>query len=144
MMWIPTDKKWLKKIVMMAAHNGAGEHRGWTTKLKMVSAKFVWKGLEDYFKTFVEFCFHCAATESSSTIPRPLGNSLNASETNEILQLDFCYMGRGENGLIYDMILKEDLSRYVWLLPYQNPDTISTSDALEYFCSAFWVVKKWV
>lgn len=128
--WTPTEEKMMKLIILTEAHNGAEVHCGLTATFKIVSEHFVWKGLEEYFKTFVTSCLHCASTDSSVTIPLPLRQAMYASKPNEIIQFDYCYIVRGKDYVTYVLILKYDLSGYVWLLTYQKAGSHSTVDDL--------------
>lgn len=88
-------------------------------------------------KTFVGYFLHCATTDSAKIIARPYGHTMHSTKPNELNNFDFCYMTKDENGLTFVLILKDDLSGYVWLFPYNTPDTASAEDGLEKLFSDF-------
>lgn len=67
--------------------------------------------------TFVPLCLHCLRT-ALGKIPHPLLHALHAVKPNKLLHFDFskgqCYS--------YVLVLKDYLSRYVWLLAIEAAD----------------------
>lgn len=103
--WIPPNEQSLKLRILIAAHTGIGGHRGWRTTKATVAAHFTWDSLSKDVESFVKSCIHCLATESGAVVPRPLGHALHASERNEIIHFDFCYMMPSDEGPLYVLIL---------------------------------------
>jgi hypothetical protein len=69
-------------------------------------------------KDCVQNCLHCVATIPEDKTPRPLGTQLHATKPNEILHFDFLYIGLSRDRKHqYLLLLKDDLSEYVWLVP---------------------------
>jgi hypothetical protein len=82
-------------------------------------------------KVFVQNCLHCVATVPGSKEPRPLGTQLHATKPNEILHFDFLCIGLSRDGKYqYLLLLKDDLSGYLWLVPCRTADAAATVDAL--------------
>jgi hypothetical protein len=75
-----------------------------------------WDGIENDVKVFLSSCFHCLAVRNGQLIRRPLGTAMHASKPNELLHFDFCYIGPGEQGYTYVLILKDDYNGYVRLV----------------------------
>lgn len=141
--WIPTEDDALKLRIIIAAHNGPGGHRGIAPTTKSISTQFYWNGLGKDVKQFVSSCLHCLASEPGSVIPRPLAHTLHASQPNDLIHFDFCYIMKGVNDLKYILILKDDFSGYVWLIPSCDADSPSVCVALTKWFSAFGVVRNW-
>jgi hypothetical protein len=81
-------------------------------------------------KVFVQNCLHCVATIPGDKVPRPLGTQLHATKPNEILHFDFLYIGLSRDGRYqYLLLLKDDLSGYLWLVPCRTVDAEATVDA---------------
>lgn len=59
-------------------------------------ALFYWTYMTEDTYTFVKSCLHCIATESGDMIPRPSGHALHANRTNELIHIDYCYMGKAK------------------------------------------------
>jgi Integrase core domain len=82
-------------------------------------------------KVFVEKCLYCVATIPGDKVPLPLGTQLHATKPNEILHFDFLYIGLSRDRKYqYLLLLKDDLSGYLWLVPYRTADAAATVDAL--------------
>ena len=108
--WIPTGSSELKLKLIVCAHCGIGGHRGVEATMSILSERFVWTGLKQDVEAFVVGCLHCIVSRTGSIIPRPLAHSMHASKPNEILHLDYLYMGTGVGEQKYCLILKDDFS----------------------------------
>jgi hypothetical protein len=76
-------------------------------------------------KVFVQNCLHCVHTIPGDNVPRPLGTQLHATTDNEILHFDFLYNGLSRDGKYqYLLLLKDDLSGYLWPVPYRTADAL--------------------
>jgi hypothetical protein len=64
-------------------------------------------------------------------VPGPLSTQPHTTKPNEILHLDFFYIGLSRDGKYqYLLLLKDDLSGYLCLVPCQTADAAATVDAL--------------
>jgi hypothetical protein len=78
-------------------------------------------------------------------VPRPLGTQLHATKPNEILHFDLLYIGLSRDGKYqYLLLLKNDLSGYLWLVPCRTADAAATVDALTRWFAVFGVVLLWI
>ena len=143
-LWIPDSDRSMKLRILIAAHTGVAGHRGQAVTLANVRAKFFWKTLGEDVKSFVESCLHCLCSASASTVPRPLGHALHATKPNRLLHFDFLYMTPGEGNLLYTLILKDDHSGYVWLVPTEAANAETAASALLRWFTTFGVVENWV
>jgi hypothetical protein len=76
---------------------------------------------------------------------RPLGTQLHATKLNEILHVDFLYIGFSKDGKYQFLLLFEiDLSGYLWLVPCRTADAAATVDALMRWFAVFGVVLLWI
>jgi transposase InsO family protein len=88
---------------------------------------------------------NCVATIPGDKGPRPLGTQLHATKPNEILHFDFLYIGLSRDGKYqYLLLLKDDLSGYLWLVPCRTADSAATFDALMRWFAVFGVVLLWI
>eukprot|EP00737_Agarophyton_chilense_P004166 gb/GEZJ01005113.1/.p1 GENE.gb/GEZJ01005113.1/~~gb/GEZJ01005113.1/.p1 ORF type:complete len:487 (-),score=31.61 gb/GEZJ01005113.1/:1533-2993(-) len=142
--WIPETDHELRFRMLIAAHTERGGSRAFEPTVASVSEHFWWKKLREDIQQFVGSCFQCIATESFSRVPRPLGHTMHASRPNELIHFDYCFMKKGEGDLLYVLIVKDDLSGYVWLNATAEADAETTAAiSMEWF--AFFVVPKcWV
>jgi Integrase core domain len=96
-------------------------------------------------KVFVQNCLHCIATIPGDTVPRPLGTQLHANKPNEILHFEFLYIGLSRDGKYqYLVLLKDDLSGYLWLVTCRTADAAATVDALMRWFAVFGVAPLWI
>jgi hypothetical protein len=87
--------------------------------------------MENNVKVFVQNCLHCIATIPGDKVPRTLGTQLHATKPNEILHFDYLRIGLSRDGKYhYLLLLKDDLSGYLWLVPCRTADDEVTVDAL--------------
>lgn len=142
--WIPFEDGQLKLRIIIAAHTGFGGHRSWRVTHATIKSHFWWPKQASDVENFVKSCLHCVATASGTIVPRPLGNTLHSSKPNKLLHFDFCHMGSSDKGNTYILILKDDFSGYVWLIPATETTADVTADALISWFASFGVVSNWV
>jgi Integrase core domain/Integrase zinc binding domain len=124
--------------------HGLGGHRGYVTTSNAIKSEFTWLSLELDVKPFCQTCLHCLSTIGGDRTPRPLGEALHATRPNEVIHFDFLYLGPSDVGLKYFLLIKDDLSGYVWLIPSQAADAATVVDALLSWFAAFGVSMTWV
>jgi hypothetical protein len=92
-------------------------------------------------KVFVQNCLYCVATIPGDKVPHPLGTQLHAAKPNEILHFDFLYIRKSKDGKYQHLLLlKNDLSGYLWHVPCRTADAAATVDALMRWFAVFGVV----
>ena len=67
---------------------------------------------------------------------------MHADRPNELLHFDFCYMSPAEDDLFYVLILKDDHSGYMWLVPTTRKTAETIANSLIKWFAAFGVVTK--
>ena len=60
------------------------------------------------------------------------------------MHFDFCFMTKGENDLVYVLVVKDDMSGYVWLQPKKATHAESTADTLLQWFAAFGASQVWI
>jgi transposase InsO family protein len=96
-------------------------------------------------KVFVQNCLHCVATIPGDKVPRPLGTQLHATKPNEILHFDFLCIGLSRIGKYqYLLLVKDDLSGYLWLVSCRTADAAANVDALMRWFAVLGVVLLWI
>ena len=142
--WIPDEAQLLKLRILIAAPTGIGGHRGYRTTETCIRAHFWWKSLANDVEAFVRSCFHCIASETGEIVPRPLGHALHATRPNEMIHFDNCYISKGEDSYCCILVIKDDFSGYVWLIPTTEADAKTTADALLSWFASFGTVVQWI
>eukprot|EP00173_Palmaria_palmata_P002825 Plantae.Rhodophyta-Palmaria_palmata.ctg29353.p1 GENE.Plantae.Rhodophyta-Palmaria_palmata.ctg29353~~Plantae.Rhodophyta-Palmaria_palmata.ctg29353.p1 ORF type:complete len:197 (+),score=17.64 Plantae.Rhodophyta-Palmaria_palmata.ctg29353:69-593(+) len=116
--WVPAKEKKMQPRILIAAYAGIGGHRGRAVTQAAVQSVFSWTNMFADVNEFMSYCFHCISSkESSGTVPRVLGSTLHAVKPNKLLHFNYWYMSQGESGYTYLLVLKDDHSGYVWLVP---------------------------
>lgn len=142
--WISDDDYKLLLRILIAPHTVWGGLRAAGPTFSTVGAHFRWRNLRDHTAEFTRSCFHCIATKHGNIIPRSLSHTLHASRPNELFNLDYRYLNKGEYGKLYTLIVKDDLSGYVWLRSAETADSETTADVLVEWFSTFGVAWAWI
>jgi Integrase core domain/Integrase zinc binding domain/Chromo (CHRromatin Organisation MOdifier) domain len=141
--WIPRSETFLQLRICIIGHCGRSGHRGFHACHEGIKAHFSWATMREDVATFCETCLHCLSTVGGLRIPRPMGHALHAERPNELLHFDFLYMDKSTSGELYVLILKDDASGFVWLVPCETADAETTATALLQWFALFGVVLTW-
>ena len=141
--WIPHTDEDMKLKLLVVSHCGSMGHRGAAATKSVLKEMFYWKDMDRDAENFVSKCFHCILTRSGGLIPRPIATALHGQKPNEVLHMDFLYMGPGINNRKYILVLRDDLSSYVWLWPAEKAESEEAAAALTNWIGAFGMVT-WV
>lgn len=142
--WIPSQDKELQLRILIAGHMGMAGHRGYRTTKATIATQFYWDGINNDIERLVKSCIHCLSTKPGDIVPRPLGHGLHGEKPNDVLHFDYCYMMLGQCKKRYVLILKDDLSGYVWLVPTEDTDAQTTAQILLNWFASFGVPQTWV
>jgi hypothetical protein len=145
-LWIPERAVELQLRLCVEAHCRSAGHRAYEATLGAIKEYVACTTMAKDIKVFVQNCLHCVATVPGDKVPRPLCTQLHATKPNEILHFDFLYIGLSRDGKYqYLLLLKNDLSRYLWLVHrYRTADAAATVDALMRWFAVFGFVLLWI
>jgi hypothetical protein len=73
-----------------------------------------------------------------------LGEAKHADHPNELIHWDYLHMGEGESGEVYILVIKDDASKFVWLLPCEAADAETTFVCLLDWFPTFGVCRTWI
>ena len=93
--WIPSKDKELQLKVMVVSHCGPMGHCGADATKSVLQESFYWEHLDKDVELFVSQCSRCILARSGDSVPRPLATALHGERPNEVLYVDFLYMGPG-------------------------------------------------
>ncbi|KAG3206635.1 hypothetical protein PC128_g578 [Phytophthora cactorum] len=142
--WIPDDAVELQVRICIVGHFGVAGHRGVATTLEKIANEVFWKNIEKDIEFFVRRCLHCASTLGGPPQPRLLGEAMHAERPNELIHWDYLYMGDSTSGETYVLVIKDDASKFVWLVPCEAADAETTFHCLMVWFSSFGVCRTWV
>lgn len=144
LIWIPEQSIDIQMKLIVAAHCGTAGHRGAVATFNALREKFIWKNMEEDVKIFVQHCIHCLVAKAGLRIPRPLALTEHATRPNEITHFDYLYMGAGAGGMQYILVIRDDLSGYLWLSPSASADSAHTAQELSRWISVFTTMDMWI
>lgn len=113
--WIPSQALTLQMKIIVVSHCSLGGHRGHAATESIVREHFVWTNMGEDIAEFVRSCIHCIITRTGEIVPRPLGSAIHGTRPNEVIHVDYLYMGHGLDKLKYVLLIRDDLSSFVWL-----------------------------
>ncbi|GMF10761.1 unnamed protein product [Phytophthora lilii] len=93
---------------------------------------------------FVRRCLHCASTLGGPPQPRPLGEAMHAEKPNKLIHWDFFFMGKSDTDQECVLVIKDDASKFVWLIRSKTADADTTFSALLDWFASFGVCRSWV
>ncbi len=96
--WIPRTALELQLKIIVISHAGSLGHRGQDATKSIVRENFWWASLDNDVDQLVRRCLHCIVSRSGKLISRPLSHALHAERPNEVVHMDFLYMGPGVDG----------------------------------------------
>lgn len=136
--WIPREDSEMRMKIIVASHCGSMGHRGVDSTASIIRENFQWIGLLQDVKDFLKACLHCLVARSGEIIPRPHANTIHAQRTNEVIHCDYLYMGPslGTN-LQYVLIIRDDLSSYVWLWPTNSASGDAAAEVIATWIGQF-------
>jgi hypothetical protein len=144
-LWIPERAVELQLRLCVEAPCRSAGHRSYEETLGAIKDYVAWTTMAMDIMGFVQNCLHCVATVPGDKVPCPLGTQLHATKPNEILHFDFLYIGLSRDGMYqYLLLLKDDLSGYLWLVPCRTADAAATVEALMRWFAVFGVVLLWI
>lgn len=127
--WIPDESLKLQQKLLVLAHCGTSGHRGALAILSLLSEKFSWTSMRNDVKIFTSSCLHCFMASSGELIPRPIKSAIHGKEPNEVVHMDFLYMGASVSGEKYILLIRDDFSSYVWLFATDSATSSAAADA---------------
>lgn len=144
LVWIPECDVELKFKLLIVSHCGSMGHRGKDSTESVLREDFTWNHLSSDVASFVQGCLHCIMTRTGEVVPRPLGHALHGDRPNEVLHMDYLYMGASTGQQEYLLVIRDDLSSYVWLWPTESATSEAAADALTTWIAVFgtmdWIV----
>ena len=142
--WILEDSLELQLKVLVASHCGSLRHRGRDATESTVREDFFWKSLKKDVAQFVNSCIHFLANRAGEHIPRPLATALHAERPNEVLHVDYLFMGASSTEQKYVLLIRDDLSGYVWLWSTTDAPSDAAAGALSMWIGVFGGFEWWV
>ncbi len=151
-MWIPDNRDALRTRLLVTAHQAVAGHRGVNATAHILLRYVVWTGLRSDVRKTCASCLHCLPTRGGHRVPRPWLSAVHASSCNELLHFDFMELerlytaraaGAGEPKQAFILVLKDDFSGFVELVPADAETADVVVQALREWFARFGVVRWW-
>lgn len=136
-LWIPVDASELVTRLMIIAHCGPQGHRGVHATMMVLQYHFHISNLQKHVQGFLRRCLLCLHVKGGKIIPRPWSETIRSTRRNEILHLDFLYMGESHTLTKYLLVIKDDASHFTELVMCDSPTSEIVVDALLMWQSRF-------
>jgi len=135
--WIPDSCHELQLKIIVSGHCGEIGHRGIDATLSVIRESFYWSTMYQDVSQLVKTCYHCLVSRSGGVIPRPLGHALHGKKPNEVIHIDYLYLGKGTENKKYVLVIRDDLSSYTWLWAAESATAEVAAEALCVWIGAF-------
>lgn len=135
--WIPSKDKELQLKVVVASHCGSIGHRGQDVTRSIIKEDFTWDGMDTFVDRLIAGCLYCPVTRSGERILRPLGTAMHGEKPNEVIRMDYLFMGTSSGPEKYILVIRDKLSGYVWLWPTSAATSEEAAHALATWTAAF-------
>jgi transposase InsO family protein len=139
------DVAGLRLRLLVVAHQSTTLHRGSDTTYDLLKAYCFWPKMAQFCADFCQQCLTCFKTRGGKTIPRPLLHSERATAPNQLLHFDFFYVRGDDSPGVhkYVLVIIDNFSRFVQLVPCVNADAGSAATALLNWFASFGIPQGW-
>ena len=91
----PDEDPDLQPKIIVRSDCGISGHRGIYATCRDIKELFRRIAIESFARDLVKICLHCQISPGGAVIPRPLGSALHVFIPNEVLHMEYLYMGVG-------------------------------------------------
>ena len=137
---IPLEDELLITRLLILAHFSYSGHRGIKSTFQRLKRCFFWPKMMKSVEHFCSKCIHCLRAKTAASIPRPWGSRVKAKRRNEILHMDYLYMGDSVDGYKWLLVLKEGLSHFCRIIPAYSATSMVAVEALLQWFSLYGIV----
>ena len=101
----------LRTKLLVLAHCGEAGHHGIKTTLSNIADSFWWDTIQTDAAAFVHGCIHCAVSQQGVTAV-PYGTIVRGSKRNQVVSLDYLYLGYTTDDNTRMLIITDTLTNY--------------------------------
>lgn len=131
------NKNNLRIRLLITAHSL--QHNGVETTKSRIDKLFIWHGMLDDVKKFVNGCIHCKASKSNYMVNVKLGKLPKATRFGEIWHLDFFTMESAKPSKQgrYFLVAKDDFTHYVEIFDVNTTSGTVVAKSIAHIISSF-------
>ena len=90
--------------------------------MSIVKDNVWWKMIDEDCSEFIASCFHCLIGETGHTVPDSNSATIHCMKPNCVIHFDYLYMGQGIGNLKYNLVIRDGLSSYHWIISITKAD----------------------
>ncbi|KAE9127003.1 hypothetical protein PF007_g5779 [Phytophthora fragariae] len=129
-LWVPEMKTALLQRILIVAHCGAQGHRGIEPMMTTLGEVFEIANIAQVCRRSLSRCLLCKHVKGGNIIPRPWGPTYDATERNELLHVDYLYLGDSMGACQYVLVLKDGLTHFCEFVACDSPTSVVAATAL--------------
>ncbi|CEP03568.1 hypothetical protein PBRA_009453 [Plasmodiophora brassicae] len=130
----------LRLRILIIGHSGSAGHRASEVAKQTIMSRFCWPDIDKDVEQMCQQCIHCITTRGGRKVPRPLGEALHGQRPFQVMAMDYLYVEpvRGtDHPYKYILVMKDDYSGYVRLVPCQGATSRAAADAINQWIADF-------
>jgi hypothetical protein len=131
---VPMCERVLILSILIHGHDSACGHCSIVNTTKKIKDLFFWIDMDHDIKIFIDQCLACVKTKSGDIIPRPLGEAVHGDAVNHVVHFDYLFIEsnkRARHIFTYILVLKDDFSGFIEMIPCEFADHYNVVDALQ-------------
>lgn len=86
----------------------------------IIKDQYQWDGIYEDISNFLKPCIHCLVNRTGDIVPHSSGHQMHREDPNEVVYLNFLYMGACSTEDLYVLILRKDFSFFLWHFPFKK------------------------
>lgn len=141
---ISNEDRMLIFRLLVISHCGSNGHHGVQSTILNIEKFLYWKEMKQDVQIFCKACLLCIQEKDGTISPRILGQNMHADEPNTLLHFDYLSMQESNMGYKYILVLKDDASQFVELIPCQNATANEAVRGILSWFARYGIVTKWV
>lgn len=145
--WVPRARL-MQWRFFIACHGGALGHRGVDVTVRAMEEHCWFEGLRRLVEWAVKCCPFCSKCRGGKLVNREWGSTRRATRSNQTIHFDYYFVEKAvkatPGGYEYILVLKDQFSRFVRLIPTASANAETTARALMNWFSDFGLVFEWV
>jgi hypothetical protein len=142
--WLPPSATELLQRLCIVAHCGQAGHRGHDATLRVLQDVFVCANLSNFVQAFLDACLLCPHVKGGRVVRRPWGEKLRGKWPNQVLHWDFLFLGESYGSSKYLLVLKDDASHFVRLVPCDSCTGQVAAEAMLWWVADFGSPRYWI
>lgn len=142
-MWVSPEER---ETVLEEFHDcPLGGHVGCKRMLKRINPLFKWENMRRDIENYVKQCDSCQKNKIRAANKIPMKITTTSAEPFEKILMDIVVLPESNNGNRYGLVIQDDLTRYLTVVPMENQESHTVAKAfVDHFICKFGAPKELV